>query len=186
LNITQNFSDFADRLFVAVILTLDQGSFKFRETYNGWQRLEVMHELGEGSLLLQRKADENKEPKLQTKPTALVVDDSTDIAFMMTTILQQAGYEALMATSAIEALKLVKGERFDLVICDIAMPEMDGYALAKALRSLPEYQAVPIIAVTGFDQYDDRERAIEAGFDTHLKKPIDPGNFMKVIRSLTS
>jgi len=91
-----------------------------------------------------------------------------------------------MTTSAREVLKIVKSERFDLIISDIAMPEMDGYALAKALRSLPEYQAVPMIAVTGFDEYDDRERAIEAGFDTQVKKPIDPGNFMTLIRSLTS
>src|SRR5262245_32110850 len=117
---------------------------------------------------------------------ALIVDDSTDIALMLATILQQNGYEALIVTSAIEALALVKGKCFDLVISDIAMPEMDGYALAKAIRSLPEYQTVPLIAVTGFDQYDDRGRAIEAGFNTHMKKPIDPGNFMKLIRSLTS
>jgi CheY-like chemotaxis protein len=130
--------------------------------------------------------DENKEAELHTKPTALVVDDSTDIAFMLITILQQAGYEALMVTSAKEALNLISRKRFDLVISDIAMPEMDGYALAKEIRSLPEYQAVHLIAVTGFDQYDDRELAIEAGFDTHLKKPIDPTTFMKVIRSLTS
>ena len=123
---------------------------------------------------------------MQTKPTALVVDDSVDIAFMLTTILQQAGYEALMATSAIEALELVKGKRFDLVISDIAMPDMNGYRFAKELRSLPEYQAVPLIAITGFDEYDDRERAIETGFHTHLKKPIDPANFMKVILSLPS
>jgi len=166
---------FADRQFVAVNLTMDQESFKFREDYGGGE-----------SDLLQSQADEDEESALQSKPTALVVDDSTDIAFMLTTILQPAGYEALMTTSAREVLKIVKSERFDLIISDIAMPEMDGYALAKALRSLPEYQAVPMIAVTGFDEYDDRERAIEAGFDTQVKKPIDPGNFMTLIRSLTS
>ena len=53
-------------------------------------------------------------------------------------------------------------------------------------NTLREYQSARLIAVTGFDQYDDRERAIEAGFNTHLKKPIDPNNLMKLIRSLTS
>src|SRR5262245_6395158 len=106
----------------------------------------------------------------QHKAAALVVDDSADIAVMLAAILQSAGYDASMSTSAKEALKLAEAGQFDLIISDIAMPEMDGYTLAKALRSLPDYESVPLIAVTGFDQYDDRERAIAAGFNTHERK----------------
>src|SRR5262245_10430602 len=127
---------------------------------------------------------EDSAPDCQHKPKELVVDDSTDIAFMLLMILQNAGYDAVMSVSAVDALSLAKREHFDLIVSDIAMPEMDGYALASELRSLPDYQMVPFIAVTGFDQYDDRDRAIAAGFNTHVKKPVDPANFIELIRSL--
>ena len=75
-----------------------------------------------------------------------------------------------MSTSAVEALALAKREHFDLIVSDIAMPEMDGYALAKQLRCLPEYHSVPMIAVTGFVEYDDHDRALDAGFNTNLEE----------------
>jgi len=126
----------------------------------------------------------DKKPEAQLKPTALVVDDSADIAFMLVMILQNAGYETVMSTSAIDALALAEAKRFDLVVSDIAMPEMDGYSLAKALRSRTEYERVPLVAVTGFDEYDDRQRALAAGFNTHIKKPIDTTSFINLIRKL--
>jgi len=126
----------------------------------------------------------DKNPEAQLKPTALVVDDSADIAFMLVMILQNAGYETVMSTSAIDALALAEAKRFDLVVSDIAMPEMDGYSLAKALRSRTEYERVPLVAVTGFDEYDDRQRALAAGFNTHIKKPIDTTSFINLIRKL--
>jgi len=67
-----------------------------------------------------------RRPEYQLKPSVLVVDDSADIAFMLLTILQHAGYETLMAISASEALAAAKREHFDLVISDIGMPGMDG------------------------------------------------------------
>ena len=129
---------------------------------------------------------EQQVPDCQFKPYALVVDDASDIAFMLVIILEQAGYDAIMALSGTEALVLAKREQFDLVISDIAMPEMDGYSLARALRSLPNYRSVPLIAVTGFAEYDDRDRALDAGFNTHVKKPIDPASFIEVLRALRS
>jgi CheY-like chemotaxis protein len=114
------------------------------------------------------------------------VDDSTDIAIMLVMILQHAGYDAVMSISAPEALKLAHTQHFDLVVSDIAMPEMDGYSLVRALRSIPEYQDVPLVAVTGFDQYDDRERALAAGFNTHVRKPIHPEMFMELIEKFRS
>ena len=132
----------------------------------------------------QNDRDDDTVPESQFKPRALVVDDSTDIAFMMMMILQHAGYEAAMAVSAVEGLALAQREHFDLIISDIGMPEMDGYAFAKRLRALPAYATIPMIAITGFAEYDDRDRALSAGFNTHLKKPVDVVKLLELIERL--
>jgi CheY-like chemotaxis protein len=64
------------------------------------------------------------------------------------------------------------------------MPGMNGYELAEALRGLPEYADVPLIAVTGFAMYDDRERALASGFDAFLTKPLNPTDLVALIRTL--
>ena len=124
-------------------------------------------------------------PASPLKPFALVVDDAADIAFMLVMILRHAGYEALMANSAADAFVAAKRDHFDLVISDIGMPGMDGYALAEALRALPDYKTVPMIAVTGFAEYDDASRAIAAGFNAHMKKPVDPLSLIELIQGLS-
>lgn len=129
-------------------------------------------------------AEDDKVPEYQFKPRALVVDDSADIAFMLVMILQHGGYEAAMATSAVEALALAQREHFDLIVSDIGMPQMDGYAFAENLRALPAYAQIPMIAVTGFAEYDDRDRALSAGFNTHLKKPVDVVKLLELIEDL--
>ena len=121
----------------------------------------------------------------QAKRRALVIDDSADIAFMLLTMLQHAEYDAVMATSASEALSLAQAENFDLVISDIGMPDMDGYTLAKAIRALPGYDTVPMVAITGFAEYDDRDRALAAGFNAHLQKPVDPTTLLTLINDLS-
>ena len=83
-------------------------------------------------------------------------------------------FPRVMALSAAEALTLREQEHFELVISDIVVPEMDGCALANALRALTRYATIPMIAITGFAAYDHRDRALSAGFNTHLKKLVDP------------
>ena len=129
-------------------------------------------------------SEEQGDLDLQLKPYALIVDDSADIAFMLLMILQHAGYDAVMSLSGVEALALAQKEHFDLVVSDIGMPQMDGYALAKRLRALPGYASVPMLAITGFSEYDDRDRALTAGFNTHLTKPIDPTSFIELVKTL--
>jgi two-component system CheB/CheR fusion protein len=123
--------------------------------------------------------DRNKD-----KPRALVVDDAPDVTEMIATLLQHAGYHAVMAFSATEALEAARSERFEVVVSDIGMPGMNGYDLAVALRALPEYRSVPLIAVTGFSMYDDRGRALESGFNAHMTKPINPMSLLDLIKSL--
>lgn len=115
---------------------------------------------------------------------ALVVDDNPDITAMLAAVLRHAGYDVSTAHSAPDALEAALAEHFDVVISDIGMPGMNGYELAQALRALPEYNATPMVAVTGFAMYDDRDRAMEAGFNTHLSKPIDPVDLTQAISGM--
>jgi two-component system CheB/CheR fusion protein len=120
----------------------------------------------------------------ERKPHALIVDDAPDVLEMLAILLRHDDYEVTTATSAFEALEAAQAERFDVIVSDIGMPEMDGYQLASALRSLPGYKAVPMVAVTGFSLYDDRERAINSGFDAHLTKPINPISLLDLLAEL--
>ena len=122
--------------------------------------------------------------KEKGRPRALVVDDAPDVTEMIAALLQYAGFNTVMTFSAPEALEAAKATQFEVIISDIGMPGMNGYDLAMALRALPGYENVPMIAVTGFSMYQDRERALESGFDAHMTKPIDPASLLDLIKSL--
>ena len=117
-------------------------------------------------------------------PAVLVVDDVVDVTDMIALFLKHAGYDVTIANSAAAALGLAANQQFDLVISDIGMPEMNGYELAEALRAHTDYRQTPLIAVTGYTEYDDRGRSLQAGFDAHLTKPINPSHLLEVIRQL--
>jgi CheY-like chemotaxis protein len=114
----------------------------------------------------------------------LVVDDAPDVTEMLALVMSYAGYQVATALSAAEAFDAARGGRFDAIISDIGMPGMNGYQLAEALRALPAYETIPLIAVTGFTMYDDRERARRAGFDDFLTKPINPADLLDAVRRL--
>jgi CheY-like chemotaxis protein len=124
-------------------------------------------------------------PRLRTaRRHALVVDDNPDITDMLAAVLRHAGFDVSTADSAPSALEAALGQQFDVVISDIGMPGMNGYELARALRAIPEYSVTPLVAVTGFAMYDDRDRATEAGFNVHLSKPIDPVDLTQAISGI--
>jgi CheY-like chemotaxis protein len=118
------------------------------------------------------------------KRSVLVVDDVPDVTEMIGLFLQHAGYDVVLADSAPAALRLANEKAFDLIISDIGMPEMNGYELVETLRRRAEYQGIPIIAVTGYSEYDDRGRALRAGFNAHLTKPIDPSELLLLMNDL--
>ena len=115
---------------------------------------------------------------------ALVVDDNPDITDLLAAVLRHAGYTVSSAHSALDALTLAVARHFDVVISDIGMPGMSGHELARALRAMPEYRSIPLVAVTGFDMYDNRDRSAEAGFSAHLSKPIDPLALTQAVRGV--
>jgi CheY-like chemotaxis protein len=122
----------------------------------------------------------------KNKPRALVIDDAPDVTEMLAILLQYAGYEVVMVYSGAQALDAARAERFDVLVSDIGMPGMNGYELAEAVRALPGYQATPMIAVTGFTMYEDRDRALQSGFNAFVTKPINPRDLINLVERLRS
>jgi len=123
-------------------------------------------------------------PEMQNKPRALVIDDAPDVTEMLAILLQYAGYEVVKVYSGAQALDVARAEHFDVLVSDIGMPGMNGYELAEALRALPGYHSTPMIAVTGFSMYEDRDRALKCGFNAFLTKPINPRDLLNLVERL--
>ncbi len=105
----------------------------------------------------------------------LVVDDNVDAALSLVKVLTRLyGQDVRVAHEGVSALAKAREFRPDLVLLDIGLPGMDGYEVARQIRSSPECEAAVLVAVTGWGQDADRTRAREAGFDRHLVKPVDP------------
>jgi CheY-like chemotaxis protein len=132
----------------------------------------------------QTTGEQSEARGLEKSRRALVVDDVSDVTEMLSVLMKHAGYEVTTACSAPDAIALARDHHFDVVISDIGMPEMNGYQLAEALRSLPGYETVPMVAVTGYSMFDDRSRSLTAGFNEHVTKPIDPRAFLALIEQL--
>jgi len=116
--------------------------------------------------------------------SALVVDDVADVTEMLAVVLTHAGYSVVTAASAPAALKAARERQFDVIISDIGMPEMNGYQLAREMRTMPGYETIPMVAVTGYSMFDDKERSTNAGFSAHMTKPIDPRALLELIDQL--
>ena len=103
----------------------------------------------------------------------LIVDDNVDAADSLAQLLKGNGHEVETAYSATAALECLACRSPEFVLLDIGLPELDGYQLAGRVRALPHLSATRLIAVTGYGQAEDRQRARAAGFDDHLVKPVD-------------
>ena len=103
---------------------------------------------------------------------------------MLAASFRSRGFETIACGSAAEALDRIDRQQFDILISDIAMPEMDGLQLMRELRRRPELATVPAIALTGYAAQTDAKAAISAGFDLHLSKPIDPGDLLAAVNNL--
>jgi CheY-like chemotaxis protein len=116
----------------------------------------------------------------------LTVDDEHDASDLIRAVLQTSGVDVTTASSAAEALALLPSVKPHVLISDIGMPDMDGYALIQEVRKLPdEVSRIPAIAVTAFARSHDRSRAFLAGFDIYLAKPVDPAELVAVLCNLT-
>ena len=107
------------------------------------------------------------------KHSVLVVDDSRDAADTLALALELLGCEVARAYDAVTALQLLQEFRPTLMVLDLSMPVMDGYALGRLIRQQPDLAKVPMVALSGFGRDSDRRRSAEAGFDRHLLKPLE-------------
>jgi len=111
---------------------------------------------------------------IKPRMNVLLVEDDLSLSDGIARILLSAGHAVDARTSGVEALEATRQGRFDLVLLDIGLPGMNGYDVVRRLRADPRTQAATVIAVTGDGQEADRQRALEAGFDLHLVKPVAP------------
>ena len=112
----------------------------------------------------------------------LVLDDDADSLDLLRVLLEDAGASVTPVASAASALERSTSERFDLVVSDIGMPEMDGYAFMRSLRASDA--AIPAIALTAYARVEDATRAREAGFQEHIAKPVDGRELLATIERL--
>ena len=102
----------------------------------------------------------------------LVVDDSSTVRKFVAASLNIKGFRVVTAADGIEALELMPSEKFDLVITDLNMPDMDGFEFMRTLRESPEYRDIPIIVLTSFTDLKNKDQAIEMGAIAFLEKPL--------------
>jgi signal transduction histidine kinase/CheY-like chemotaxis protein len=119
------------------------------------------------------------------KHRILVVDDNRDAADSLALMLRTAGHETGTAYDGLEAVQAAAAFRPDVVLLDIGLPKMNGFEAARHIRGQPWGKGVALLALTGWGQEDDRRRALEAGFDHHLTKPVDPLALEKLLALLT-
>lgn len=112
----------------------------------------------------------------------LVVDDDDDSAESLARLVQVLGHVGLTADDGPSAIESVRGFRPRIVLLDIGLPGMSGYEVARQIRELPEGQDVILVAVTGWDDAEARQRALEAGFQHHVVKPVDVQKLRKILR----
>ncbi len=114
----------------------------------------------------------------------MVVDDTESIRRLIRLNLEIEGYEVVEAVDGQDCLDLVGEAQPDLVVIDVVMPRMDGFAAAAALRADPRTASLPIVVVTTQSQPADRRRAEQIGVDAYVTKPFEPAVLMTTIRDL--
>jgi PAS domain S-box-containing protein len=129
-------------------------------------------------------------PHLEGPPAirrrVLIVDDNKDAAEWLATLLSLSGHETHVALDGVEAVKAAERLLPDAVLLDIGLPRIDGYEVCRRIRQQPWGRDLMIVALTGWGQEEDRQKSREAGFNTHLVKPVDDEVLLNLLASLPS
>lgn len=112
----------------------------------------------------------------------LVAEDDPNLNWVYQSILEEAGYQVLTASTGTEALDMVHNKFPDLLITDAILPGMDGFELAEAVRGNPAAREIPIIFISGVAEAGDRDRAARLGIDQYLAKPVQVTEFLAAVK----
>jgi CheY-like chemotaxis protein len=117
------------------------------------------------------------------KTKVLYIEDNDQNFYLVSFIMNAKGYEVVRARDGREGIDLVTAEKPRLILLDIQLPVMDGYSTARELRKNPGLSATPIIALTSYAMAGDREKALAAGCNGYIEKPINPKTFLEQVES---
>jgi len=116
------------------------------------------------------------------RPTVLLIEDTNEVIMMIRDYLELAGYHVVTARDGVEGITQAQLVHPDLILMDVMMPRMDGLEATRRLRSEPEFEATPIIALTALAMPSDRERCISAGMNDYMSKPVNLKELVKTIQ----
>jgi two-component system cell cycle response regulator DivK len=114
--------------------------------------------------------------------TLLIIEDNEQNRYLIKFMLEKNGFRVEEAQSAIEGIEKALSAKYLAILLDIQLPDMDGYAVARKLRTVEELKGIAIIAVTSYGMVGDKEKALDAGCTGYIEKPIDPDSFVEEIR----
>ncbi len=117
------------------------------------------------------------------QPTVLVIEDNEQNLYLMRFLLEKHGFVVCEARSGRQGLAEAARSGPDLILLDIQLPEMDGYAVARELRKQPGQRDTPIVVVTSYAMVGDREKAMASGATGYIEKPINPDTFVAQVRA---
>ncbi len=123
---------------------------------------------------------------MASRKRILYIEDNEQNLYLVTFLLTQHGYEVISAQDARSGVESAAKSKPDLILLDIQLPFMDGYAVARALRNNPDLSLVPIVAVTSYAMAGDREKAVASGCTGYIEKPINPDTFVEQVQHYLS
>jgi CheY-like chemotaxis protein len=146
------------------------------------ERVEAGQSSNKPSALEQSMTNADGAPRTQRR--ILVADDNNDALESLATLLQLSGHEVYTAANGAVALESAEQHRPEVALLDIGMPKLDGYEVARRIRAQPWGQRITLVALTGWGQDSDRRRSHDAGFDSHLVKPLDLDKLTELLATL--
>ncbi|MBX3469884.1 MAG: PAS domain-containing protein [Planctomycetes bacterium] len=114
----------------------------------------------------------------------VLVEDFSDTRELLSSVLEHAGHRVVAAPDGLTAVEAIRQHRPHIALVDVGLPGIDGYEVARRVRAAPEGRAIRLVAVTGYGRPDDRQRALAAGFDDHLVKPLDPDLVLSIVEQV--
>ncbi len=121
------------------------------------------------------------QPRSRRPLAILIVEDNTDLAATYRTLLERQGHHVTAVHTGADALTATESDVFDVVLCDLGLPDTDGYTVARTVRARPHGSRPRLIAVSGFSQGTDRSLSRAAGFDAHLAKPLPLNDLLDLL-----